>query len=218
MPASRLHLVRHGEVHNPNGVLYGRLPHFALSELGNTMARLAGEDLINRGRKIASLYSSPLLRARESAEQIQTVLKTAGVSLEIQVDDRLIEPHNIFEGKQLSLKKLLRSPDLWFHLRNPLKPSWGEPFAAVADRVLACMQDAYESVASGDVVLVSHQMPIWVTHRRVAGESLAHDPRKRRCALSSITSFERHGSQWVEVDYRDPSSHLRTEAIDVGAV
>jgi broad specificity phosphatase PhoE len=84
--------------------------------------------------------------------------------------------------------------------------------------MLASMNDAYESVANGDVVMVSHQMPIWITHRKVLAEPLAHDPRKRRCALSSITSFERHGSKWVEVDYRDPSFHLRSEAIDVGAV
>ena len=218
MPATRLHLVRHGEVYNPDGVLYGRLPHYALSDLGHTMATLAGQELAKQGRKITALYASPLLRTRESAERIQEVLKASGNPLELQIEDRVIEPYNIFEGKKLSFGKILIRPNLWFHLRNPYKPTWGEPFTAVADRVLAAMNDAYDSVSGGDVVLVSHQMPIWVTHRRVLGEPLAHDPRKRRCALSSITSFERHNGRWVEVDYRDPSFHLRGQAIDTGAV
>jgi broad specificity phosphatase PhoE len=101
---------------------------------------------------------------------------------------------------------------------NPWEPSWGEPFRSIADRMIQAMTDAADSVDSGDVVMVSHQLPIWMVHRRVAGKSLSHDPRRRRCALSSITTFERRGSRFVEVSYRDPASGLSAQATDVGAV
>jgi hypothetical protein len=67
-------------------------------------------------------------------------------------------------------------------------------------------------------VLVSHQLPIWMTHRFLNGDKLYHDPRKRRCALSSITTFERRGGRFVEVDYQDPARELAATAIDLGAV
>ncbi|BDZ54409.1 hypothetical protein GCM10025870_14820 [Agromyces marinus] len=84
--------------------------------------------------------------------------------------------------------------------------------------MLDAMTDAAGSVDSGDVVVVSHQLPIWMTHRRVAGRALAHDPRRRRCTLSSITTFERRGDRFVEVSYREPAAGLQSLATDVGAV
>jgi broad specificity phosphatase PhoE len=84
--------------------------------------------------------------------------------------------------------------------------------------MLHAMDDAWNSTEAGDAVIVSHQLPIWMVHRRVAGKSLAHDPRRRRCALSSITTFERRGAVFVEVDYRDPAAGLNVRATDVGAV
>ena len=219
MPATRIHLVRHGEVHNPEGVLYGRLPHFALSDLGHQMADLAAQELLNAGRPVSAIFCSPLLRTRESAEHIRAAFSG---SLDLQIEERIIEPYNIFEGKKLSLGRVLIRPHLWFHLRNPGRPSWGEPFASVSARMIAAMDSALlateDGAANGDIVMVSHQMPIWITHLTAVKAALAHDPRKRRCALSSITSFERRDGAWVEVEYRDPAASLRINAIDVGAV
>jgi broad specificity phosphatase PhoE len=75
---------------------------------------------------------------------------------------------------------------------------------------------AADSVLEGDVVLVSHQLPIWVMHLSTNGKKLMHDPRKRRCALSSITTFEIHDGELVEVGYLDPAAKLTS--IDKGAV
>lgn len=225
MPATRIHLVRHGEVHNPEGVLYGRLPHYALSDLGHQMADLAAQELLNAGRPVSAIICSPLLRTQESAEHIRAAF---GGVLALQIEERIIEPYNIFEGKKLSLGRVLIRPHLWFHLRNPGRPSWGEPFASVSARMISAMDSALldhtaratagSAAAAGDIVMVSHQMPIWITHLTAGKEALAHDPRKRRCALSSITSFERRDGAWVEVEYRDPAASLRINAIDVGAV
>lgn len=201
-------------MHNPDGVLYGRLPHFGLSELGHRMARTAADDLLDRRRAITALYASPLQRAQESAQPISQAFE-----LPILVEDRIIEPTNEFEGGRMTGKNsALKNPANWALMRNPLRPSWGEAYTSIAARMYAAIESAWRATDEGDVVLVSHQLPIWTAHRSLAGEKLFHDPRKRRCALSSITTFERRGSTFVEVGYANPAAPLLAGAIDVGAV
>ena len=212
MPAQRIHLVRHGEVHNPEGVLYGRIPHFRLSDRGHIMAQAAADDIKSQKRRITALHASPLLRTRESAEAFQKAF-----GLEPNIDARLIEPTNVFEGRRLSFNHIVLRPHLYFHLRNPRTPSWGEPYEAIADRMLEAIAEIWQNTKDGDAVVVSHQLPIWMVHQRLAGQSLPHNPKKRRCALSSITSLERDKSgKFFEVEYRDPASHIKS--IDLGAI
>ena len=219
MVARQVHLVRHGEVHNPTRVLYGRLPGFGLSDRGHRMAEAAAADLIARDRDISALYASPLQRTQESAAPIAT-----GLGLAVVIEERIIEPTNVFEGMRLrGPNSALKNPRLWRYLVNPFRPSWGEPYSAIARRMLAAMTDAALAATDGDVVMVSHQLPIEIVHRRVTGARYIHDPRLRRCALSSVTSFElvdpaRPEKGFVEVGYADPASHLAEGAIDVGAV
>jgi broad specificity phosphatase PhoE len=128
------------------------------------------------------------------------------------IDERVIEPTNVFEGTRM--RRSLMNPLNWWHLRQPSLPSWGEAYASIAERMLSAMDDAWDDAPEGDAVIVSHQAPIWITHLRVAGLPLRHDPRTRRCALSSVTSFERVGDVWREVDYAEPAAG----GIDLGAV
>jgi broad specificity phosphatase PhoE len=212
VPAELLHLVRHGEVENPAGILYGRLPGYGLSNRGSEMAGLAAEALA--GRAVTSLVASPLQRTQESAAPF-----AAAFGLPIDIDERIIEPWNVFEGTRM--RDAVRNPANWKYLRRPRVPSWGEPYTAVRDRVLAAMADAWDAADTGEVVLVSHQMPIWTTTLAVAGRPLPHDPRKRRTALSSITTFRRDPlgpAGWTEVGYQEPAAGLLAEAIDTGAV
>lgn len=228
---------------NPDGILYGRLPGFGLSKLGHRMAQSAADEIISRGRPVASVRVSPLQRTRESAAPI-----LAAVGVEPTIDDRIIEPTNHFEGTVM--RRALKKPQNWPFLINPLRPSWGEAYASIAKRMRAAIDDAFESVDEGDVVLVSHQLPIWISHLSVAGERFWHDPRSRRCALSSITTFERTTEpadppaaepsadaspsagtaespaaepgppvlRLVEVGYVEPAADLQASATDVGAV
>jgi len=212
--ASQVHLVRHGEVFNPERVLYGRLSNYRLSERGEVMAAAAATELVERGRPIMRVIASPLQRAQESAAPI-----AAAFALSIDTDERIIEPTNAFEGKRMrGPDGALRDPRNWPALINPLKPSWGEPFRAVSERMLAAIDDAWNSVDEGDVVLVSHQLPIWMVHRALAHEQLAHDPRKRRCDLSSITTLSWHGDHFAETGYASPALALLDPSNDVGAV
>jgi broad specificity phosphatase PhoE len=214
VPADRVHLVRHGEVFNPDGVLYGRLPGYRLSDLGQRMAAAAADSMA--GRPIVRLVSSPLQRTHESAAPW-----AARFGLEPVDDARVIEPSNRFEGSHVRTE--IRRPRNWPYLVAPWRPSWGEPFRSIAARMMAAVDDAFDSVPSGEVVIVSHQLPIWMVALTVAGRRLAHDPRKRRCSLSSITSLERradagpHG-RVVEVGYQEPAADLLARSIDLGAV
>ncbi len=176
------------------------------------MASSAADSLA--GHPIAAVYASPLQRAQESAAPWA---KKFG--LPIVTEERIIEPHNKFEGKKFEFGPgVLAHPQAWPWVINPFKPSWGEPFVSVEARMLAAMNDAWDRAEGGEVVFVSHQMPIWMVARSVAGKTLFHDPRKRRCNLSSITTVKRVGDKFVEVNYQDPARELLEESVDFGAV
>jgi broad specificity phosphatase PhoE len=213
MPASLLHLVRHGEVYNPGGVLYERIDGFGLSDLGHQMARAAAEQLKSEGVQISKLIASPLQRARESVRPIEELF-----GVEAQLDERVIEPWNLFRGLKLGPRALLKRPSILLNLYNPSKPSWGEPFTEIASRMNAAALSHHQSVEGGDVVIVSHQLPIWMVYRSAQGLKLPHDPRERRCTLSSITTFEVSDGKLREVDYREPGLDFAKSAVDGGAV
>lgn len=214
MPATRIHLVRHGEVENPDGVLYGRLPNFPLSDLGHQMAEAAAKELRESGANITRLISSPLERAIQSANPIAKEF-----NVPIEIEERIIESSNIFEGHAVSFKTLVRNPRLALALYNPLRPSWGEAFKQIAGRMAGAMEKVWYDTPVGEVVMVSHQLPIWAVHLFASEKPLWHNPRNRRCELSSITSFEMVGedNKLVEVGYRDPAKNFRVTAVDRGA-
>jgi broad specificity phosphatase PhoE len=200
-----VHLVRHGEVDNPERVLYGRLPGFGLSEAGRLMAKAAADYLA--GRDVTVLRSSPLQRALETAEPI-----AAEFGLPVEVDERLIEPWNHFEGMRFGVGDgALRQPRHWIYLRNPFRPSWGEPYREVAARVLAAVKDAALEAYGHEAVCVSHQLPIWVTRRLVEGRPMWHDPRRRQCALGSVTSLTFSDGKISSVQYAEPSGDGRRQ-------
>lgn len=214
MTDRQLHLVRHGEVFNPDRVLYGRLPGYELSPLGHQMAEAAAAELGRAGRPVGALYASPLERAQQSAAPIAEAFGRT-----VEVEPRIIEPSNDFEGQVKSgAGSAMLNPRFWYRYRNPLRPSWGEPYRDMAARMNAAMNEAWAAEPDGDIVMVSHQAVIWVSHLAVAGKRLFHNPAARRCELSSITSFTLRDGVWREVDYRSPAQPLLGQSIDVGAV
>lgn len=194
-----VHLLRHGEVHNPEGVLYGRLPGFRLSEDGQKMARDAAEAL--RGRDVTAVVASPLQRAQETAGPIAEVF-----GLPIGTDDRLLESGNYFEGKTVGVGDgAFRNPQHWPQLRNPFRPSWGEPYDVIAERMLAAAVAARDLALGHEAVCVSHQLPIWTVRRFVEGRTLWHRPDRRQCGLASLTSITWDGDHIATVSYSEPA-------------
>jgi broad specificity phosphatase PhoE len=210
-----VHLVRHGEVYNPTKVLYGRLPGFRLSDTGLAQAEVVAKFLA--GRDIVKVISSPLERAQQTAAPLANEY-----ALEVEIDPRIIESSNYFEGGVVEPGPgILRHPQHWHALRNPFKPSWGEPYKTVAARVMAAVHDARDAARGHEVVLVSHQLPVFVTRRAAEGRPMWHRPDRRQCALGSVTSlvFDENpgGDQPAYVRYCEPNGPGINKQGSVGA-
>lgn len=197
-----VHLLRHGEVENPGGILYGRLPDFHLSELGLEMARRVATTIADRD--ITHLVSSPLERAQETAAPA-----AAALGLDVVLDDRVIEAANAFQGQRFGVGDgSLRKPSAWRHLYNPFQPSWGEPYKDLAVRMVAAMHDAREAASGHEALIVSHQLPIWIARCFLEGRRLFHDPRRRQCSLASLTTVHYEGADVVSIAYSEPAADL----------
>ena len=199
-----IHLLRHGHVQNPDDILYGRLPGYALSAAGREMATAAAGYLKDNGHDVARVVSSPLERAQETARAVAEAF-----GLRVETDERLIEADNSFEGENVHpfAKYLVRPRRLW-SLRNPFRPSWGEPYAEQRDRMMAAILKAAGREKARETVLVSHQLPIWVVRLAFEGRRLAHDPRRRQCSLGSLTSLTVEEGAIVSYEYAEPAGHI----------
>lgn len=201
-----VHLLRHGEVYNPEKVLYGRLPGFRLSELGEEMAQRVGEAL--KDRDIIEVWSSPLERAQQTATPLAQFK-----NLDIVTDDRIIEADNVFEGERVSVGDgVLKQPKAWRHLYDPFTPSWGEPYKQVAARMRAAVNDARDAARGHEILLVSHQLPVWIARLDHENRRLWHDPRHRQCNLASVTSLVFTGDELKAIVYTEPAGDLVAKA------
>jgi broad specificity phosphatase PhoE len=192
-----VHVMRHGEVYNPEKILYGRLPDYHLSEKGRAQAEAVAGWLADHD--ITYVVASPLERAQETAAPIA---KEHG--LPVEVDPDLIESANIFEGQKVSPGDgALRDPRNWWHLRNPKTPSWGEPYEEIAARMTAALNRARVKATGHEAVCVSHQLPVETLRRAMTGKNLHHFPTRRLCNLASLTSFYFHDDNCVGWGYSE---------------
>jgi broad specificity phosphatase PhoE len=192
-----VHVMRHGEVHNPDGILYGRLPDYHLSERGRAQAERVADWLAERD--IVYVVASPLERAQETATPI-----AARHGLPIDTDAELIESENVFQGKKVSPGDgALRNPANWRYLRNPRTPSWGEPYSEIATRMTAALYRARAQAAGHEAVCVSHQLPVETLRRAITEKPLHHFPTRRLCSLASLTSFYFHDDVYVGWGYAE---------------
>lgn len=202
MTSTTVHLVRHGEVHNPEGILYGRLPGYRLSERGEAMARRLAEHFAQAD--VVLVVASPLERAQQTARPV-----AEAHGLELGTDERLIEAANHFQGMTFGVGDgSLRHPRHWPKLWNPFRPSWGEPYREQVARMMAAVHAARERAAGHEAVLVSHQLPIWVTRLAVEKRPFLHDPRRRECSLASVTSLHFTDERLTGLNYAEPARDL----------
>ncbi len=196
---TRVHLIRHGEVYNPDGVLYGRLPGFRLSDKGQQQAVAVADALADRD--VVVVVASPLQRAQETAAPI-----AARHNLPVDTDPDLIESTNFLEGRGVSPgDRAWRDPRVWWHLRDPFTPSWGEPYRQIAGRMVTAVDKARARAAGHEAVCVSHQLPVWTTRLFLTGKRLWHNPRRRQCSVASVTSLLYQGDHLVDVVYSEPA-------------
>ncbi len=198
-----IHFLRHGEVENPEKILYGRQPGWRLSDRGQEMAVAVSE--WSKNLPLGAVLASPLQRAQETAAPVAKVH-----GLPIHTEDRLIEATNVLEGQKFEFGSgVLKHPKSWRHLYNPWKPSWGEPYEEQISRMLASLFAARDLADGKDAICVSHQLPIWILRSAIEGRKLIHDPRKRQCTLASVTSFVLDDEGMIsDFYYTEPAKHL----------
>lgn len=202
MSQTIVHLVRHGEVFNPEKILYGRIPDYHLSARGESMA--AATATMFRDRDVVLLQSSPLERAQETAAPISRI-----TGLEIEIEQRLLEAGNQFEGLRVKrLRSDLLHPKYWPKMKNPLQPSWGEPYTEILERMQAAILAAVERARGHEAVLVSHQLPIVCVQRWAQEKPLWHNPALRKCNLASVSSLVFEGDTLVKYSYAEPAQHI----------
>lgn len=204
MQPTIVHVCRHGQVENPDHVLYGRAPGYGLSALGQQMAERLGEHFAEV--PLDRLYVSPLQRAQETLAPIAA----RHPQLTITVEPRVTEAANVFEGRTFGrYNQKLLNPANWWHFRNPSRPSWGEPYRELAARMRAALADMAASVPpGGQALVVAHQLPIYVARLDAEGRSLVHNPANRQCRLASVTSFHFVDGRVVKVEYAEPAADL----------
>ena len=211
MARTTIHLMRHGEVHNPEGILYGRLPGYHLSTLGHQMAQQVADVLSASGHDITQVITSPLERARETGAPT-----AAAFGLAPTTDPRLIEVGNAFEGVAVNRNRwVLARPTHWSSYVNPLRPSWGEPYREIVERMRGAVVSALDLAEGHEALLVSHQLPVWSLRLFLEGRPLAHDPRRRQCALASLTSLTFDDRTLVGLAYWEPAGDLLRQARDM---
>jgi broad specificity phosphatase PhoE len=197
-----VHLLRHGKVHNPHDILYGRLPGYPLAASGRAMAAGVADYL--SAADITYLAASSLQRAQETAAPLARAF-----GLDIATDDRIIEAANEFEGLTVGINgKTLGNPRSWAKLRDPRTPSWGEPYLDIAHRMLAAIYAAVQAADGHEAVLVSHQLPIVTARRYLNGQRLWHDPRHRSCAVASLTTLSFTDGIFTGSSYREPVAYI----------
>jgi broad specificity phosphatase PhoE len=194
-----VHLLRHGEVHNPDKVLYGRLPNFHLSDTGRQQADIVAKALTDADLTV--VLASPMERAQETAAPT-----ASAHDLPVLTEDGLIEAGNKFEGRRVGVGEgALRDPRNWPLLRDPFLPSWGEPYLRIAHRMFGAVHRARELADGHEALCVSHQLPIWTLRLFVEGKRLWHDPRRRQCSLASVTSLVFTGTELTSLAYSEPA-------------
>ncbi|HVL65543.1 MAG TPA: histidine phosphatase family protein [Actinomycetota bacterium] len=194
-----VHLVRHGRVENPQGVIYGRLPGFHLSEIGKQQATQAADHLAPR--PVRAVWASPLERAQETAAAIA---ERHGV--EVVTDERLIESATHLEGIGRTLLAFATSPRHWWRLRNPIRPSWGESYEDIRKRMTEVVAEALAAAAGGDAVVVSHQTPIIVARNHFTSRWGPPWRGPLRCETGSVTTLVLDKGRAAEGAYFAPSA------------
>jgi broad specificity phosphatase PhoE len=199
-----VHLVRHGNVHNPQKVLYGRLPRFRLSGRGVEEARAAGRSL--NGTRMDALYSSPLLRARQTAREILRFQP----GLRLKQSRHLLEVLNAYEGRPGAEVDALHG-DVY----TGVGPPYEQPSDIVA-RMRVFFRAVRRRHPGGHIAAVTHGDVIVFSMLWARGLPLTPQSKSRLHALGfpggypstgSLTTFifkTGSESERPEVRYREP--------------
>lgn len=200
MSTTIVHLVRHGEVHNPEKILYETIPGYHLSSRGRSQAARTARSF--EGHDVTYLGASPLQRAQETSEPFAEI-----TGLEVDTVEDIVEAGNRFEGlRTKGWRSQLWNPVRWPLMLNPIEPSWGEAYVDIADRMMKAVERARAQAEGHEAILISHQLPIVMVQRSARDLPLAHAGRE--CDLASVTSLVFDGDQLTDIFYSTPAKEI----------
>ena len=200
-----VHLLRHGEVHNPDDVLYGRLPGYHLSENGRQMAETVAKAVA--GRDVTALFCSPLERAQETAAPL-----AATFHLDVTIDDRLHRGREHLRGPRRRpgrrRSSATRATTATCGTRSARPGASRTPTIVSADERPRSTTRA-DAARGHEAIMVSHQLPIWTIRLAAEGRrGCRTTPAAGSAALASLTSFTFEGDRLVSVGYSEPAAAL----------
>jgi len=208
----RLYLVRHCDVANPHGVLYGYLPGFGLSAKGLSQAESLGQRL--GGQPVRVIRTSPLERARQTTSIIARHLDNP----EVVVDDDLVEARFGLYLQGIRYAEVpWRRPLWWVHMVYPGLLRRDERVGVMAGRVERSLERLLESVGDGTGVCVSHGDPIqafWITYLHRHPWALHH----LQCAKGGLLALDYESGKLVKVTYVPPQVAAAPPAADPSKV
>lgn len=197
--ARHVHLVRHGEAHNPTEVVYDSLPGFPLSPAGSVQARSVSRYL--GSQPIVAVWSSPLQRALETATPIAN---RAGVP--VLVDEELIEWSLLsrWAGTRWADLPTTHPGELEAYLDHPGVLDFAdETLEMLAKRMTGAIKRIEGRSDAGDVVVVGHQDPIQAARLALTGRSLSGLHSDKPTHASAITLAP--GPSWRELSFWEPT-------------
>ena len=158
-----IYLVRHGEVHNPEGIFYERLPGFHLSDLGVAQVHELGKFLSDKG--VSAIYASPLERTRQTADIIASYQRGVAVTH----DKRLLEVSSMIRGqKQVDL-----ALERWNFYKLKYTKLGGEKLSDIWKRIGSFFKETVRKHKGQAIVVVSHGDPIMISMVKHKGKRLS---------------------------------------------
>lgn len=200
-PETVCYLVRHCDVENPKGVIYGHLPGFGLSRKGQEQGARLGEFLSRSG--IATIYTSPLQRARETSALIQAHLSSP--IPEVVADD-LIEAEfgRYLQGVNYA-QIPWRRPRWLLHMLWPGLLPGDEKVRHMRDRVQRVIDRGLRETQGAPFVCISHGDPIqafWATTDHRPPWAL----HRLQCAKGGLLELRYRNSQLTSKRYLSPEA------------
>jgi broad specificity phosphatase PhoE len=200
--ASLVHLVRHGEVENPQGLVYASLQGFGLSEAGRSQAAAAARHL--GSQPVVAVWSSPLERGLETAG---IIARRFGVP--VRADDRLAEWKLLdrWAGKPWATLDTSFPGELEAYLEHPHQLGFSsESLSSLANRIRGTVELLAEQHRDGDIVIVSHQDPVQAARLSFAGRDLSnlHTDKPGHCSIVTL----RPSASWADLGMWTPDQPL----------
>lgn len=163
--ATSIYFIRHGKVENKKNIFYGRLPRIGLSEDGRKQVREAARFLKNKN--IKKIFSSNLLRARQSADILSTVI----ASKDISITNLITDIDSYMEGMPFEYGRSSK----FDHYFSPLRKPKNETMEVILERMLKFIKKVEKKYPNQNIAAIAHGDPLMILKAHIEGLPMVLD-------------------------------------------